>query len=44
MAKWIILVQSLDERICERGWVTISELLCKFTQISAIIFYDIITG
>jgi hypothetical protein len=37
------LVQSVDQKICERWGFTISELLCKFPQISHTVLYKIIT-
>jgi hypothetical protein len=37
------LVQSVDQKICERWHFTISELLCEFTQILHILLYKIIT-
>jgi hypothetical protein len=36
------LVQSLDQKICERRHFTISELLCEFPQILHIVLYEII--
>jgi hypothetical protein len=37
------LVQSVDQKIYERGRFTISELLCKFSQILRTVLYEIIT-
>jgi hypothetical protein len=37
------LVQSVDEKDCERWRFTISELLCEFPQISHTHLYEIIT-
>jgi hypothetical protein len=37
------LVQSVEQNICERRCFAISELSCKFPQISCTIFYKIIT-
>jgi hypothetical protein len=37
------LVQSVDQKICERRLFTISELLCEFLQISCTVLYKIIT-
>jgi hypothetical protein len=37
------LVQSVDQNICERRQFTISELSCKFLQISRTVLYEIIT-
>jgi hypothetical protein len=37
------LIQSVNQKICERWGFTISELLCKFPQISHTVLYDIIT-
>jgi hypothetical protein len=37
------LVQSIDQKICERQRFTISELSCEFTQISRTVLYEIIT-
>jgi hypothetical protein len=37
------LVQSVDQKICERRWFTISELSCEFPQISRTFLYEIIT-
>jgi hypothetical protein len=39
----IDLVQSVDQKICERRHFTISELSCVFPQISSILLYEIIT-
>jgi transposase len=36
------LVQSVDQKICERRCFTISELSCEFRHISNTIFYEII--
>jgi hypothetical protein len=38
-----ILVQSADQNISERRRFTISKLSCQFSQISSIVFYEIIT-
>jgi transposase len=37
------LVQGADQNICERHHFTISELSCKFPQISHTVLYEIIT-
>jgi hypothetical protein len=37
------LVQSVDQKICERRSFMISELSCEFPQISCILLYEIIT-
>jgi hypothetical protein len=37
------LVESVDQRICERQCFTISELSCVFPQISCTLLYEIIT-
>jgi hypothetical protein len=37
------LVQSVDQKFCERWHFTISELLSEFPQISHTILYEIIT-
>jgi hypothetical protein len=37
------LVQSVDQKICERRRFTISELSCAFTQISRTLLYVIVT-
>jgi hypothetical protein len=37
------LVQSVDQIICERWHLTISELLCEFPQISHSFLYEIFT-
>jgi hypothetical protein len=37
------LVQSVDQNICDRWRFKISELACKFPQISLTFLYDIIT-
>ena len=37
------LVQSVEEKNCERWHFTISELSCEFLQISFIVLYKIIT-
>jgi hypothetical protein len=37
------LVQSVDERICEKRRCIISELSCEFPQISRAVIYEIIT-
>jgi hypothetical protein len=37
------LVQSVDQKICERKRFTISELSCESPQISCIVLYKIIT-
>jgi hypothetical protein len=37
------LVQSVDQKICERWRFTISEVSCKFPQISRSVLYEIIT-
>jgi hypothetical protein len=37
------LVQSVDQKICERQHFTISELLCEFPQILCTVLYKIIT-
>jgi hypothetical protein len=37
------LVQTVDQKICERWSFTISELLCVFPQISCPLLYEIIT-
>jgi hypothetical protein len=37
------LVQSNDQKICERQRFTISELSCEFPQISCTVLYEIIT-
>jgi hypothetical protein len=36
------LVQSVDQKICERRCFTTSELLCEFPQISHTVLYEII--
>jgi hypothetical protein len=36
-------VQSIDQKICERRCLTISELWCGFPQISRTVLYKIIT-
>jgi transposase len=38
------LVQSVDQKICQRWHFTISELSCEFPHISLTILYEIITG
>jgi hypothetical protein len=38
------LVQSVEQKICERQHFTISEVLCEFPQISCTVLYGIITG
>jgi hypothetical protein len=38
------LVQSVDQKVCERWSFRISELLCEFPQISHTVLYKIITG
>jgi hypothetical protein len=35
------LVQSVDQKICERWRFTISELSCEFPQISCTVLYEI---
>jgi hypothetical protein len=37
------LVESVNQKICERWRFTISELLCEFPQISRTVLYKIIT-
>jgi hypothetical protein len=37
------LVQSVDQKICERWWFTISDLVCEFSQISHTVLCKIIT-
>jgi hypothetical protein len=37
------LVQSVDQKTCERRCFTISELLCEFPQISRTIHYELIS-
>jgi hypothetical protein len=37
------LVQSVDQKICERRRFTISELSCEFPHISRTVLYEIIT-
>jgi transposase len=37
------LVQSVDQKTCERWRFTISELSCEFSQISLTVLYEIIT-
>jgi hypothetical protein len=37
------LVQSVDQKICERWHFTISEVSCEFPQILQTAFYEIIT-
>jgi hypothetical protein len=37
------LVQSVDQKICERQRFTISELLCEFPQILCTVLYGTIT-
>jgi hypothetical protein len=37
------LVQSVDQKICERQHFTIAELLCGYPQISCTVLYKIIT-
>jgi hypothetical protein len=37
------LVQSVDQKICERRRFTISELLCEFPQISHAVLHEIST-
>jgi hypothetical protein len=37
------LVQSVDQKICERLHFTILELLCEFPQISHTVLHEIIT-
>jgi hypothetical protein len=37
------LVQSVDQKICERRRFTISELSCEFSQTSCTVLYEIIT-
>jgi hypothetical protein len=39
----ILLVQSVDQKICGRQGFKISELLCEFPQIPCTLFYEIIT-
>jgi hypothetical protein len=39
-----VLVQSVDQKMCERWHFTISELSCEFPQISYTLLYKIITG
>jgi hypothetical protein len=34
--------QSVDQKICERWCITVSELSCEFPQISRTVLYDII--
>jgi hypothetical protein len=36
------LVQSVDQKVCEKQRFIISELLCEFPQTSRILLYDII--
>jgi hypothetical protein len=36
------LVQSVDQKVCERRRFTILELLCEFPQISRTLLYEII--
>jgi hypothetical protein len=38
------LVQSVDQKICERWRFTIPEISCEFPQISRTVLYEIITG
>jgi hypothetical protein len=38
------LIQSADQKICERRHFTISELLREFPQISCTLLYEIITA
>jgi hypothetical protein len=38
------LVQSMDQKICKRWHITISELSHEFPQISCTVLYKIITG
>jgi hypothetical protein len=38
------LVQSVEQRICERRRFTVSEFSCEFPQISRIVLYEILTG
>jgi hypothetical protein len=37
------LIQSVDQKICERRRLTISELSCEYPQISPTLLYEIIT-
>jgi hypothetical protein len=37
------LVQSVDQKICERWCFTISELSCEFPQMLCTVFYEITT-
>jgi hypothetical protein len=37
------LVQSADQKVCEKRRFTISELSCEFTPISRHLLYDIVT-
>jgi hypothetical protein len=37
------LVQTVDQKICERWRFTISELSCEFPQISCTVLYEITT-
>jgi hypothetical protein len=37
------LIQSVDQKICERRRFTIVELSCEFPQISSTLLYEIIT-
>jgi hypothetical protein len=37
------LVQSVDQKICEKQHFTISEVSCEFPQISRTVLYEIIT-
>jgi hypothetical protein len=37
------LVQSVDQKICERQHFTFSELSCEFSQISHKLLYEMIT-
>jgi hypothetical protein len=38
------LVESADQKICERWYFTISELSCEFPQISSTVLYEMITA
>jgi hypothetical protein len=38
------LVQSVEQKVCERWYFTISELLYEFSQILRTLLYEIITA
>jgi hypothetical protein len=42
--QWVSdLVQNVDQNICERRRLPISEISCEFPQISGIVLYEIIS-